>query len=106
MQRDKRGQHRRDHHQERNCDPVSACERLGGAEAEDSAENRSPDYSLTLGQIAKTQAAIGAGLEAMEGHPALRLTPVSFGGQVERAVTNACPLRNPWYGRYDERWEP
>ena len=35
-------------------------------------ENRSPDYSLTLGQIAKTQAAIGAGLEAMEGHPALR----------------------------------
>jgi hypothetical protein len=45
-----------------------------------------PDYSLTLGQIAKTQAAIGAHLEAMEGHPALRLTPAAFGEQVGRAV--------------------
>src|SRR5215210_7205302 len=50
-------------------------------------ENRAPDYSLTLGQIAKTQAAIGARLEAMEGHPALRLTP--FGEQVGRAVAEA-----------------
>jgi hypothetical protein len=41
--------------------------------------NRAPDYSLTLGQIAKTQAAIGARLETMEGHPALRLTPAAFG---------------------------
>ena len=38
-------------------------------------ENRAPDYSLTLGQIAKAQAAMGARLEAMEGHPALQLTP-------------------------------
>src|SRR4051795_9713025 len=52
-------------------------------------ENRAPDYSLTLGQIAKTQAAIGAHLETMEGHPALRLTPAAFGEQVERAVAEA-----------------
>src|SRR6476619_4545974 len=52
-------------------------------------ENRSPDYSLSLGQIAKTQAAIGTRLEAIEGHPALRITPAAFGEQLERAVTNA-----------------
>ena len=52
-------------------------------------ENRSPDYSLSLGQIAKTQAAIGTRLEAIEGHPALRMTPAAFGEQLERAVTNA-----------------
>ena len=52
-------------------------------------ENRSPDYSLTLGHIAKTQAAIGTRLEAIEGHPALRMTPAAFGEQLERAVTNA-----------------
>src|SRR3954451_9018553 len=52
-------------------------------------ENRAPDYSLTLGQIAKAQAAMGARLEAMEGHPALQLTPEAFGGRVERAVTEA-----------------
>src|SRR3954454_14668713 len=52
-------------------------------------ENRSPDYSLSLGQIAKTQAAIGTRLEAIEDHPALRMTPAAFGEQLERAVTNA-----------------
>src|SRR3954463_538351 len=52
-------------------------------------ENRSPDYSLSLGHIAKTQAAVGARLEAIEGHPALRMTPAAFGEQLERAVTNA-----------------
>src|SRR3954467_15642411 len=52
-------------------------------------ENRSPDYSLSLGHIAKAQAAIGTRLEAIEGHPALRMTPAAFGEQLERAVTNA-----------------
>src|SRR3954452_2733369 len=52
-------------------------------------ENRSPDYSLSLGQIAKTQATIGTRLEAIEGHPALRMTPAAFGEQLERAVANA-----------------
>jgi Family of unknown function (DUF6118) len=52
-------------------------------------ENRAPDYSLTLGQIAKTQATIGAHLETMENHPALQVTPEAFGGRVERAVTEA-----------------
>ena len=40
-------------------------------------ENRSPDYSLSLGHIAKAQAAIGTRLETIEGHPALRMTPAS-----------------------------
>src|SRR3954465_5499807 len=52
-------------------------------------ENRSPDYSLTLGHISKTQATIGARLETIEGHPALRVTPAAFGEQLERAVANA-----------------
>ena len=52
-------------------------------------ENRSPDYSLSLGHIAKAQAAIGTRLETIEGHPALRMTPATFGEQLERAVTNA-----------------
>src|SRR6478609_4776309 len=49
-------------------------------------ENRAPDYSLSLGHIAKAQAAIGTRLETIEGHPALRMTPAAFG---EQAVTNA-----------------
>ena len=52
-------------------------------------ENRAPDYSLTLGQIAKAQATVCEHLAAMEGHPALRLTPAAFGEQVERAVAEA-----------------
>src|SRR3954470_11437527 len=52
-------------------------------------ENRSPDYSLSLGHIAKAQAAIGTRLETIEGHPALRMTPAMFREQHERAVTNA-----------------
>ena len=52
-------------------------------------ENRSPDYSLSLGHIAKAQAAIGTRLETIEGHPALRMTPATFSEQLERVVTNA-----------------
>jgi hypothetical protein len=52
-------------------------------------ENRAPDYSLTLGQIAKAQATVCEHLAAMEDHPALRLTPAAFGEQVERAVAEA-----------------
>src|SRR3954467_1963924 len=52
-------------------------------------ENRSPDYSLSLGHIAKAQAAIGACLEPIGGHPAPRMTPAAFGEQLERAVANA-----------------
>ncbi len=40
-------------------------------------ENRAPDYSLTLGQIAKTQAAINAHLKAMEDHWPAAMRPVS-----------------------------
>src|SRR3954449_12736222 len=52
-------------------------------------ENRAPDYSLTLGQIAKAQATVCEHLAAMEGQPALQLTPETFGARVERAVTEA-----------------
>ena len=52
-------------------------------------ENRAPDYSLTLGQIAKAQATVCEHLAAMEGHPALQLTPEAFRARVERAVTEA-----------------
>src|SRR3954451_18723530 len=52
-------------------------------------ENRSPDYSLSLGHIAKAQAAIATRLETIEGHPALRMTPATFSEQLERTGTNA-----------------
>jgi hypothetical protein len=52
-------------------------------------ENRAPDYSLTLGQSAKAQATVYEHLAAMEGHPALQLTPEAFGARVERAVAEA-----------------
>src|SRR5829696_7942945 len=52
-------------------------------------ENRAPDYSLTLGQIAKAQATVCEHLAAMESHPALQLTPEAFRARVERAVTEA-----------------
>src|SRR3954469_5635756 len=52
-------------------------------------ENRAPDYSLTLGQIAKAQATVCEHLAAMADHPALRLTPAAFGEQVERAGAEA-----------------
>ena len=68
---------------------VAVLRRAGEALGPALKENRSPDYSLSLGQIAKTQATIGTRLEAIEGHPALRMTPAAFGEQLERAVTNA-----------------
>src|SRR3982751_5397482 len=52
-------------------------------------ENRAPDYSLTLGQFAKAQATVCEHLAAVEGHPALRLTPAVLGEQMERAVADA-----------------
>jgi hypothetical protein len=44
-------------------------------------ENRAPDYSLTLGQIARAQATVYEHLAAMEGHPALQLMPEAFGAR-------------------------
>src|SRR5215207_7282899 len=52
-------------------------------------ETRAPDYSLTLGQFSKAQAMVCEHLAAVEGHPALRLTPAAFGEQVEGAVAEA-----------------
>ena len=56
-------------------------------------ETRAPDYSLTLGQFAQAQATVCEHLAAVEGHPALRLTPAAFGEQVERAVADASTRR-------------
>jgi hypothetical protein len=42
-----------------------------------------PDYSPTLGQMEKALQAIAGRLEAVERQPALRLTPASFGREID-----------------------
>jgi Family of unknown function (DUF6118) len=48
-------------------------------------EQQAPDYSPDLGRIAKTLNHVSATLEAIEAHPALRLTPEQFGQAMARA---------------------
>ena len=48
-----------------------------------------PDYSPTLGAMAKTLTAVGSRLEAMEAHPALRLTPDLHARQIAAGVRAA-----------------
>ena len=45
-----------------------------------------PDYSFTLGTLAKELAAAGKRLSAIEGKPALALTPSGFQAELETAV--------------------
>ena len=47
-------------------------------------EHQAPDYSPDLGRIAKGLNHVGATLEAIEAHPALRLTPEQFGQAMTR----------------------
>jgi hypothetical protein len=46
-----------------------------------------PDYSLTLGTIAKELQVVGAGLATIENHPAL--TPARYAGQLDAATERA-----------------
>ena len=48
-----------------------------------------PDYALTLGVIAKELEAVGTRLTAMEGHPALAMTPEGYSGQLIAAAERA-----------------
>jgi hypothetical protein len=48
-----------------------------------------PDYALTLGAIAKELQDVGARLTAMEGHPALAMTPAGYSGQLIAAAERA-----------------
>ncbi len=48
-----------------------------------------PDYALTLGAIAKELQEISVRLTAMEGHPALAMTPDGYSGQVNTAMERA-----------------
>jgi hypothetical protein len=45
-----------------------------------------PDYSPTLGTIAQELRAVGARLDGIEAHPALRLTPVAYATQMTMGV--------------------
>ncbi|MBW4964290.1 DUF6118 family protein, partial [Sulfitobacter sp. CW3] len=59
-------------------------------------EGRAPDYSLSLGRIAKAQVEIGSILARLERHPALQMTPESVAARIERAAESATrpALRN------------
>ena len=48
-----------------------------------------PDYSPTLGAMAKTLTAVGGRLDAMEAHPALRLTPDLHAREIAAGVRAA-----------------
>ena len=48
-----------------------------------------PDYSPTLGAMAQELSGIGARLAAVEGKPALALTPAGFEAELERVVRGA-----------------
>lgn len=52
---------------------------------EAAAEHQAPDYSPDLGRIVQGLNHVGATLEAIEAHPALRLTPEQFGQAMARA---------------------
>lgn len=52
-------------------------------------QQAAPDYSPTLGQMAQELRAVGQRLAAIEGHPALRLTPGEIGHQVAAGVRQA-----------------
>ena len=72
-------------------DPAQAFEALRAEVAalrqaiEAAAEQQAPDYSPDLGRIAKALNHVSATLEAIEAHPALRLTPEQFGQAMTRA---------------------
>jgi hypothetical protein len=48
-----------------------------------------PDYALTLGAMAKELHEVSARLTAIEGHPALAMTPAGYSGQLNTAMERA-----------------
>lgn len=66
-------------------------ERLDGAVRQGAGAGTAsvPDYSPTLGAIAKELTAIGARVAAVEGKPALELTPAGFEVELARVVRGA-----------------
>ena len=48
-----------------------------------------PDYALTLGAIVKELQAVGTRLTAIEGHPALAITPEGYSAQFTAAAERA-----------------
>ena len=48
-----------------------------------------PDYALTLGAIVKELQGVGARLTAIEGHPALAMTPEGYSAQLTAAAERA-----------------
>ena len=59
-----------------------AVERLAAEKAD------APDYTVTLGKISRDQRQAAERLEAMANSPALSLTPVAIGTQVERVAAD------------------
>lgn len=77
-------------HGEGTGDPVQAFEALRAEVAAlrqviEGAELQAPDYSPDLGRIVQGLNHVGATLEAIEAHPALRLTPAQFGQAMTQA---------------------
>ena len=59
-----------------------AVERLAAEKAD------APDYTVTLGKISRDQRQAAERLDAMANSPALSLTPVAIGTQVERVAAD------------------
>jgi hypothetical protein len=72
-------------------DPAQAFEALRAEVAalrqaiEAAAERQTPDYSPDLGRITQAVNGVIEGLEAIEAHPAMRMTPDQFGQAMTRA---------------------
>jgi hypothetical protein len=52
-------------------------------------EQTAPDYALTLGAIVKELQGVGVRLTAIEGHPALAMTPEGYSAQLTAAAERA-----------------
>jgi hypothetical protein len=64
---------------------VTALRRSVESLPEELESHRPPDYTVTLGAIAKGLATVAGRLESIEGHPALKLTPEQHSQAIARA---------------------
>ena len=72
---------------------ISVLRRAVEAMPGNSRENRPPDYAPTLGAIVKAVQGLEKRLAAIEGHPAIKLTPEQHGRAIERAGARPCARR-------------